>query len=452
MDIPIHPNNGTPNGSHSPRSRNVRPCASLASPLSQLETLVGWESLWRMVEQFEAFHNSAPNRSGTRRQYRFVDIVVTAAATQLRGSTRQAVLELSDTWQRLRRAAAAAFPTDPTRRLSQHAPSRHQYHRACRDFFVGDALGELKRALRAETVAAAEEIGMFNPRAGTWTHPDRSQVVVGDATRLHAKTSPPGGSHRAPVRELVMISARCPHNGERVVLDAHLAQDRSSSSDAEEAVAMLERLLGEHGQNLQGLRGFAYDMAMTPRVLDKVLDLGVLPITAVPTAPGGAPGCVNLGSHTFTAPDGTPHSHDVIAFNGSPAVTLTDRRGDAWIVALDRQRIKWTRNGRRCIASGRYAIPADSAVPAPLRGAVTTIRFNSNDNEIGNGTRRTRALRPIPADDPAFAVYGERNDAEAVVGDLKRRPGHTFRTEFSVVTYQMLHLANALARYRQRTR
>ena len=146
-----------------------------AAPLDKLqclETIVASESTWRPIENFEALHNSAnPARPGShRRQYTFMDIVVMGAATQLYLGSPDAARTLGDplNWERSRRAARQAFPNDPKRRLSQHAPSRYQRYRALRKYFCGEVLAALEQDLRAETAAAAH-MDMFDPATGAWT-------------------------------------------------------------------------------------------------------------------------------------------------------------------------------------------------------------------------------------------------------------------------------------------
>ena len=175
---PQHLEDKAPDGAHDKD-------APLDEHLQCLETIVACESTWRPIENFEALHNSAnPARSGSyRRQYTFMDIVVMDVATQLYWGSREAAARtLGDplNWERLRHAARQAFPNDPKRRLSQRAPSRYQRYRALKKYFCGEALAALGQDVRAEIAAACMD--MFDPATGTWTHPDRSQRIVGDAT------------------------------------------------------------------------------------------------------------------------------------------------------------------------------------------------------------------------------------------------------------------------------
>ena len=420
------------------------------STLRLLSDLVASEHVWRVVEHVET---AVPTLG--RRRYTLMDIVVMEAATQIFDNRRRAERHLSDPacWKRLRRAATRAFPRDPTRRLASRPPSRSTHYRARHTYGCGEALTELKRAVRTEAVEVSTLMGMFTPGAGSWTAPDRTQSIIADCTWIAASTKyqPPG--RRSDVqrgRELVMFSARGPGN-ERLLLDAEFVFRRNDSTRAagiaaDHAVAMLDRLLAENRTLRRGVRGFVHDTALSAEGIDKVLDLGVLPIIRVPKVAGGTCRRVNLGTQTFTARDGTQHDHQVIAIGGAPTVALPDSRGVSTVVELDRQQIRWEHNNHHNTAYGRYAIPNTPSVPAHLRGAVTVIRINSTNKESNSGKRRSWALRAIPENDAAFvALFGVRADVEAAFADLKRPACHTNYDDFSVVVYLIRRLVAACA-------
>ena len=243
--------------------------------------------------------------------------------------------------------------------MSPRAPSRSQLARARRDF-SGDALAELKRGLRAASVEVATNLGVFDPKAGSWTHPGRAQCIAGAETRI-LTNNPPWAK---PGRELVGIACRNSNGNERLLLDADFSDGTVNGGGARSA-AMLRRLLDEHDAKLRGgLRGFIHDMSMTPDTIDAVLDMGVLPIVKVPRTPGGQLRSVDLGSHTFTGVTGTRDVHDVIAVDGTPAVVFTNR-GERTIVPLRRQRIRWTNSRSRYVAHGRYTMPSSPGSPRP---------------------------------------------------------------------------------------
>ena len=135
--------------------RLIRPNAH-ASDVENLVKIVESVWLWRILEDLE--RSFVTVRSGPPRRYRLIDIVVMGAAAQLTGNVRNAETYLREPtiWWRLRSAATAAFPNDPTRRLSPTPPSRHQDYRARRYLLTSELLDELQRRVRTEIVKAAK--------------------------------------------------------------------------------------------------------------------------------------------------------------------------------------------------------------------------------------------------------------------------------------------------------
>ena len=450
----------TPSGAHG--KRLIKP-ASQMSMFQRLEAVAAWEPIWELVEQLEALPGANTGAS-PRREYRLMDIILMESAAQLEGSNIGAARLLGDRliWRRLCRAARRAFPNDPNRRLSVTAPSRHQHYRARRDLLCGETLAAFKRGLRAQAVQVAKQAGLFDPASGSWSRPDATQCIVGDGTWIAA-------GHRAPVkkpatgdsdpgkvpgRELVVLSCRDTRRSERVLLDAEFVDRRigTDGNDADQAVGMLQRLLAENGDSLRpGLRGLVYDTAMSPDAVDTVAGLGVLPIIKTPRPVTGGHRRVSLGSHAFTARDGTEHNLEVVTVGGSPVVVLTDSRDVETAVPLRRRNNRWTggHDGRR-VAHCRYALPDSPPVPDHLRDACTTIRLNSSNEGSHSDPhkRRTRALRPLPATDPSFAVFDARADVEAVFSNLRRHDHQAHNrlrgydaNDFRLLAYQILKLA-----------
>ena len=200
-----------------------------------------------------------------------MDILVTEIATQLVGSANAATRMLADpsTWAALKLAAQHGFPNHPARQLSQTAPNRDQHQRARRKIFTGKVLAVLQHGARQQAVRAAKEIGLFDPTRGSWTHPDSTQGVAADTTRIRTVDS---SGH-----QLWVLTGGT--GVSRVVLDAEVAKgdDRMFRSDADRAVAMLKDLLDELGDSVRdGLRCFVYDMTLDSKGIDDVMDMGVL--------------------------------------------------------------------------------------------------------------------------------------------------------------------------------
>ena len=448
-----HGNTNHGNTNHPKRAARIwRPDERSAHAQLRLMVKSGW--LWDALEAAQASGGGV----GPRCRYTLMDIVVMEVAAALCGNnTARAGRHLSDphVWDGLRNAARRAFPNHPHRRLSQRAPSRQQHQRARRTL-AGDTLARLEQELRTAAVRAAKDLGLFDPKAGTWTHPDATQCVTADGTWI-----PAAANHRnRPVlatsddHRVVMLTAG--DGPECIVLDAEAMPhgDCMGRSDADQAVAMLRRLLDEHGDTLRaGLRAFAYDMTLSSGNIDDVLDMGVLPVAKVPRVAGGGVRCGVIGVHPFTAADGATHPLEVVAVNGTPCVVVVDSGGARTNVTLGRQGFSWESRGQRVGAYGRYEIPAAAEVPAQLHGATTRIRLNSLELDArGNPhavTRRSALLRPIPEGDEDFEhLYAVRGNTERMLADFKR--GTTRRrslrdTKLRIVAYRLLSIVNALA-------
>lgn len=407
---------------------------------STLDPLVASGRVWRPIERLDAPPGGV------------MDLVVTEVARSHFGTLSAAVRHLNDpaTWAALQRAAGTAFPNDPGRRMAPTPPTRHR-HYMIRQRLTGEIIDQWQRGVRHEAVDAALHIGNFDPARGTWTHPDPTQIIVGDMTWIPARTGP----HRsaAPNKQghsnrVVVLSA----GSGPIILDTELADHHPGRRGNDLAVDMLRRLLDEHGAPLQGgLRGFAHDMSLSAANIDDVMGMRVLPITKVRRLRGGAPARGWLGMLRFTAPDGSRYIRPVHAIGGAPVVVLPDS-GTSTAVALKRQRTCWAaKGGRRVIACGRYEIPSLGVVPARLRGATTIIRLMSTraETQARPDTRRTRSLRPIPETDPDFErLYGVRESLEAAFADLRRhvgRPRGTADTRLRMLIHQIVSIESALA-------
>lgn len=484
---------GTPSSSGGARAVPQQPATG--SYLQALEDILTDDWLWEAVEEMEAPHSNQSThgrRRGRPREYKLMDTLTVELASFLYDGYSCALRNLSDpkTWRPLKKALKKAFPNDPSRRLSKKAPSRSQHYRARRDYFRGVALSDLCRRIRKEAVDTAVEMGMFDPSAGSFTKPDKSQCIMGDATWMHSATNQhhsrpfhpvtgkvrrfdPDAEHfhnvdgtrsKIPGRGVVILACRNAHHNERVILDmgfmprAYSAENKGRN-DSDVAIDMLGRLLDENGDLLRaGLRGFIYDMALDSEGIDDILDMRILPITKTPRTNKGRYRYANLGPHQFTAADGTSHELVVYAIDGSHAVRLTNSKGDDLYVPLRRNHIRWGSEGKkRSIAWCDAHIPTD-APASHLRGATVSIRLNSTEQEIHSKphTRRTRAARAIPESDPAFKVYGAREDIESINGHLKHQLRGRLRStnedgnRFNLLAYQIQQLGKAKSAYRKR--
>ena len=483
--------------------RHIPPVRDEDSDLQRLEELATLPFLWELIEKLDEFHSSRrpERRPGRKRGYKLIDIQVIEAGTHIYGNSDSAWRNLKDphTWERLCRAVQETFPNDQNRRLSKKAPSRHQIYRARRDYFSGEALEAFRRWSSRTALEAARDIGIFNPKAGSWTHPHKTQCIVADSswtpgpTKHHRdepfdprtgktrKFDPYADYHhtrdgkptKIPGRDLVMLSCRTQHGNERIIIDSDFmppkkSPKRKNRNDADFAIDMLEDLLAENGDLLcggpggrsGGLRGFIYDMAMDSEASDRVLNNKVLPIVKVPRLKGGKYRGGSLGPHKFTTRRGSTERHDIKTFNGSMWVLLPDSRGTEISVPLRRKHLYWGDEAQQgIIAYCEVEIPYEPEAPRSLRGATTTVRLNSTDEEIHNNphTRRTRSLRPIPEADPDFEIHGGREDIESTFSNLKYcirgrlRSIHEDFNRFNIISYQLLWLSRALSAHHKRT-
>ena len=492
--------------------RNVDPAPDPDSDFERLEKFLTFDEVWEMIEKLEKFHKKRQQklqlyggrRRGAKRGYVLMDILAIEAATHFFDNGWDTLRNLRDrqTWRRLRKAVRRAYPKKSSkshRRLSKTAPSRDQCYRARRDFFSGEALRKFKYWYRRTAVkVAVDEMGLFDPDAGSWTHPHKDQCIVGDmswfgaATRFHGDDpfrpdsaklrrydpyadfhhTVNGGMTRIPGRELVVLSARTGHGNERILLDFDFmprkrCPSRKNRNEADHAVGMLKGLLKENRKRLGdgGAKVFIFDMAMDAEACDDVLDLGMLPMAKVPRKKGGKFRSGQLGSYKFKLRDGTTEYHDVKTLNGSMWVmTGPDGYGDEFGVPLRRVHCHWGRRikGKRNLAYMDVAIPSHKRVLEHLRGATATVQLNSTRKEAKETTqrvhnRRTKSLRAIPEADPDFALFGAREDIESTFSDLKHKTRgrlNSFRDdfyEFNILAYAILRLSRSVTAFRRRT-
>ena len=492
--------------------RNIDAAPDPDSDLERLEKFLTLEEVWEMIEKLEKYHTKRQQklqlydgrRRGAKRGYKLIDILAIEVATHFFDNGWDTLRNLRDpqTWKRLCRAVRRAYPKKSGkthRRLSKTAPSRSQWYRARRDFFSGEALQKFKYWFRRAAVkVAVDEMGLFDPDAGSWTHPHKDQSIVGDmswfgaATRFHrddpflpnsAKLrrydqdadfhhTVNGGMTRIPGRELVVLSARTGYGNERILLDLDFmprksCPSRKNRNEADFAIDRLKGLLKENPKRLGGgaAKVFIFDMAMDAEACDDVLDSGMLPMAKVPRKKGGKFRSGNLGPHKFTLRDGTPDYYDIKTLNGSLWVMLKpDGYGDEFGVPLRRVHIHWGAKvkGKRNLAYMDVAIPDHSRVPGHLQGATTRVRLNSTRDEAKETTqrahrRRTKSLRAIPEADPDFALFGAREDVESTFSDLKHKTRGRLNStrpdfyEFNILAYAMLRLSRSVTAFRRRT-
>ena len=487
--------------------RHIPPVPDKDSDLQRLEHLLRLDEVWEMIEKLDEFHKQRQEklklyggrRRGAKRQYELMDILLVVVALPCFDNADDTLRNLSDpkTWKRLRKAVRRAYPKNGNpnkshRRLSKAAPSRSQVFRARRDYFSGEALEQLKRWYRQTAVKIAKEMGLFDPAAGSWTHPDRTQSIVGDMTWIgaatqfhrdqpfHPTTGKPrrfdpyadyhhtidGGWTKIPGRELVVLSVRTGYGNERILLDADFmprkgCPSRKGRNDADHAIDRLRRLVDENPDELRGgaVKVFIFDMAMDAEGFDDVLNMRIVPMAKTPRKKNGKYRSGNLGPHEFTTSDGTTVTYDLKTLNGSTWVMLPDGYGNEAGVPLRRKHAYWGVEGTRSVLYGGVEIPDHPRVLDHHTGATTTVRMNSTVEEVNGNPhrRRTKSLRPIPEADPDFKLFGGREDIESTFSDLKRKTRgrlNSIREDFyelQILAYMMLRLSRSVTAFRRRT-
>jgi hypothetical protein len=415
-------------------------------PLSDaqwLEAFACFAPLWDLAEQLD--HESGPTRSpGRQREYLTFDMLLFQLARWNTGSFRAAHRFFADTdmWDRLRTKVEHAWPDRPDRRLSPNSPTRHKFHRFCKQRFPDTESLERYRNLVQNIVCnAARFIGIADPNVGSMTHPDPVNTIVGDATwipalynsgpdtvidtttgeiitRRHDPDAIPFHTDdRTRGRHLVSITTRTPHPRERIILDLDFLPVKGGS-DATMAVNMLFELR----DRLPAINAFAYDMALHAADIDRCLANKIIPISKTQRTSRGDPARFNLGEHPFTLTDGTVEHIVIEALDGTPTVPIP-LDGEQHLLPLERLQTKPRPNADGTVTMYvSWSIPDRPEVVRRLRGATTRIRLNSTTDEIDRKKPRTRALRPIPESDPDFTrLYPRREDIESMHNHMKQR-------------------------------
>ena len=422
------------------------------SDIVKLEFVVCFRPLWEAAEASERHikkEKDQQNPAGRKRLHGISEALLFVITAKIFGGYRAADKILGDTeiWERLARAVARAYPNDPDRRLPLEPIERHHFG-YMRDLFIcgkvndegGGSIEELAEHLLKAAFEAAVDTDMLDPDPGTVTHLDASQVAAGDGTWIRARyqaserdcaeaaregqklrCDPDAVAYRdkdSPDRSrgftAVFGSCRNAHRQERITLFADIKP--KGMTDATFFRYMMLQAKQEHPELTKGLKGIAYDMAVSSADMDAFLRAGIIPISKVPRISGGHPSMSNLGKHKFKLRAGNRISETVVAVDGPPTIEAIDSNGDAQTVPLTRTKTIKRGDPRRYRWYNDYEVPDYPVVPLDLVGATTTIRQDSTTDEIEvePHQRRTRSLRVISEADEDFdRLYGLREDTES---------------------------------------
>ena len=444
--------------------------------------------LWEAAESVERRINAAFMPSaGRKRLHTIFEAYLFAIAAKVTGGYRVADRTLSnpDLWQRLARAVESAYPDNPDRRLSSQPIRRHHYSWLRKHHLGDEVTAELADRMTQAAFEAIVHMGGLDPKAGSVTHLDTTQMLTGDGTWIPAlynaskrkrieaadagrqlRSDPdavayhdensPGGSRGFPA---VMGLWRSPHRQERVVTFADIKP--RGKTDATVFTDMTLQTKQTHPDLTKGLNGIVYDMALSSRDCDALLDGGINPISKVSRTSNGHPAAANLGDHIFDLASGAGQQTpiQVVAVDGAPTIETVDSDGIAHVVPLARVRTYARKHRHRCTYYSDYAVPDHPLVPPHLVGA-TTIRHNSTTHErdVRPHRRRTRALRIVSEADPDFdSLYGLREDSESNNSQYKQTLHHgRARTvganslRLDLLAYQCVTIITALVAHHRR--
>ena len=462
------------------------------SDLENAEAIACLAPLWDLANELQSLWPPSPT-GGRRREYHPMDALLFLAVTWVWQTYRATHRNLADprNWKRLRKAVKRAWPDQPQRRLSRTPISRFQFGRFRRWLLEQGLLGSTELAVRDICLEGCQEIGALDPASGTFNSPHPTQMIGSDGSWIPNKfrnsnpnaVNPATGKKRrhdpdaseyfhndgtkasSPGYLVTTLQTRTPHRQEVIILASTVKNrhEPGPKSDATMATDLMEELIHDHPDIRPGLHGLVYDMALRSVDRDRLLDLGIHPISKIPLTPQGTAPSVPLGPHTFTLADKSDLDIDIIAADGTPAIVVTDGKGDDHLVPL--KRINARRNPQRTqhrhLVYVTWGTPDTDIIPQHLRSATTRIRHNSTriERDTDPHTRRTRALSTIPPTDPEFQdLHGTREDTESqnsqTKSELRDRRAREVRRDpirLGLVGRAIRRLATALCAYQRRT-
>ena len=462
-----------------PRAKQSKPKLSTAQAVEAMACLA---VLWEMAEQLEAdIHDSRPRRGRKRLFTVFEALLFEAVAFAVGYCGAERMLGDRRFWNRLRRAVRRHYRHNRRRRLTKRPISRSQHYRFAQKHLSHTVIDQFQATMTDTCLDAVVALGGLDPTAGSITHPDTTQLLVGDGTdltfphqgqpnvcRYHDPDDP---DHRCsdkntpcyamlredtntPAFTAVKVLWRTPSPRERILVDFDLRT--SGRSDGDIFVSKIESFTTRYAKRLVGFRGTVYDMAIKGRDHERLMQLGLTHIGKVAREPG------KIAEHTLgdlrfrlpTEHNGNTHEElIVIAIDGAPVIEVPGDDNRIRYLPLKRIRTQLRPRDDGCTIYTEWAAPNHTAVPEHLRGAVTLIRHNRTSDELDtdDGSRRAAALRLIPeSDDDHDWLFGLREDSESSNRHLKyilrgqARSADSRRLRMCLLGYQMLLLVTTL--------
>ena len=485
LPCPEHQDNRCP---PKPKKRNVKGEPIKWSPDQETDSLACLDLLWKVAEHHEERIDQPGPRVGRPRLHTVFEAFLFEAAMPIFGGYRAVERKFQDlqNWNRLRLSIKQAYPNHPNRRLSLRPITRRQYFYFREHHMSEEDLGTVHRSATEGCLEASLEMGMLDPTKGSLTHPDPTQILLGDGTRIkdrfkhgaegsydedgnqtrrydrdsvqyHAKEYKYKGT--AFGQNLVLLIGRNPYRNERVIIDADFVTDQPEGTTF---ANMILDLINSHPEVTKGLRGVTYDMGLHPKDIDRLMDAGLITIVKVPRAKGTKPKSIALGPHDFTHPlTGQTFTLTVTAVDGTPCITLFHTDNHDYYQPLERIQTKRNRNKNTYTFYGIWYIPHTRIVNPALAGATTTIRHSSTtaEKKATPHRRRSTALRQTPETDPDFdRLSGLRQDSESGNSEIKyllpndrARTVGLHRQRINMIFYRLYRLNKALTAYHNRT-
>ena len=485
LPCPLHQDSKCP---RRPKKRSVKGEPIKWSPDQEIENLACLNLLWEMAEDHEKLIDRPGPRVGRPRLHTVFEVFLVEAAASIFGGYRAVERKFQDlqNWNRFRAAVKRAYPNRPNRRLSPRPITRRQYF-YFREHHMGEEdLEPLHRVTTRGCLEGSLDMGMLDPAQGSLTHPDLTQIFLGDGTKIKSRFNhgaegsyDEDGNQTRPYdpdapqyhdkvykhkgtafgQNLVLTIGRNPYRNERVIIDAEFVTDQPEGTTF---ANMILDLMSEYPELTKGLRGVTYDMGLHPKDIDRLMDAGLITLVKVPRAKGNKPKTIALGLHDFTHPlTGKTFTLTVTAVDGTPCITLLHTDNHDYYQPLERKQTKRNRNKNTYTFYGIWTIPHTRIVNPALAGATTTIRHSSTTAEKNAKPhrRRSTALRQKPETDPDFhRLAGLREDSESTNSEIKyllandrARTVGLHRQRINVIFYRLYRLNKALTAYHKRT-
>jgi hypothetical protein len=367
------------------------------------------------------------------------------AMSRLYGSANRASAELANptTWTSVRDRYNTGAGQHPNgRRLEANQPLHADTYRHFRDHLTrDDNLDAFADAFTRHAVAIANHVGLLVvDGAGSRTRPHPSRTIYGDGTIVRPlcraeptsttqssgstgrirRHDPDAATHRRHDgaiwgNNLVTIATRGSEANRRVIL----AVGRVDQPGREAATAV--ELIGNvvsHGAD--GIQAIVYDGAFRGVHHDTIMrDFGLIVINKVHAdtrtdETTATYRTVSLGhwTHLVGRRDCT---HHLVAHRGAVYETTLDDTGTPTLIGpFDRHQIR-----RYATSGSRYRFTLGVTITCPKKPFVAWISPHRQRGDTSH--TRPDQLRLIHETDPDFpALYGLRNDAEAINSSYKR--------------------------------